>query len=87
MSATLSLFETYQIEHGRILDIELANGKRLTVRLDQGVGYWHVSPSTNRRVGDFNFYNDPVQQASKLLGLTVNVEGQAMPTQVFVKIR
>lgn len=86
--STLTLSERYEMEHGRSMDIELATGKRLTIRLDQGVGYWQVPRSTNRQLGYFNFYNnDPAQQSSNLLGLTVRVEGQSMPTQVFVKIR
>ena len=86
--ATLNLSERYEMEHGRSMGIELSTGKRLTIRLDQGVGYWQVPRSTNRQLGYFNFYNnDPAQQSSNLLGLTVRVEGQSMPTQVFIKIR
>jgi hypothetical protein len=86
--ATLNLSERNEMEHGRSMDIELSTGKRLTIRLDQGVGYWQVPRSTNRQLGYFNFYNnDPAQQSSNLLGLTVRVEGQSMPTQVFIKIR
>jgi ATP-dependent helicase YprA (DUF1998 family) len=86
--ATLSLSKRYEMEHGRSMDIELSTGKRLTLRLDQGVGYWQVPRSTNRQLGYFNFYNDdPSQQSSNLLGLTIRVEGQFMPTQVFIKIR
>jgi DEAD/DEAH box helicase domain-containing protein len=84
----ISLSERYEMEHGRSVDIELSTGKRLTIRLDQGVGYWQVPRSTNRQLGYFNFYNnDPAQQSSNLLALTVRVEGQSMPTQVFLKLR
>jgi len=86
--ATLSLSERYEMEHGRSLDIEFSTEKRLTIRLDQGVGYWQVPRSTNRQLGYFNFHNnDSEQQSTRLLGLTVRVEGQSMPTQAFVKIR
>lgn len=88
IAAIVNLAERYEMEHGRILEVEFSTGKRLAIRLDQGVGYWQVPRSTNRQLGYFNFYNsDPAQQSSQLLGLTVKVEGQSMPTQVFVKMR
>ncbi len=87
-TATIDVFDRNMMEHGRILEVELADGRQLTVRLDQGVGYWQIPRSTSRQLGYFNFYNADIgQQASSLQSLAVRVEGQTMPTQVFVKVR
>lgn len=86
--AALKLFAKHEMEHGRVLDVDLASGKRISIRFDQGVGYWHIPRSTNRQLGYFNFNNtDLEQQSSQLRELTVRIEGQSMPTQLFVKIR
>jgi hypothetical protein len=87
-AVTVETHEKSALEHSRVMEVEFSTGRRLTIRFDQGVGYWRVPHSTHRNLNSFNFStNDLAQQCSRLTGLTVRVEGQSMPTQIFLKIR
>ena len=83
----IDLFPNNALEHGRLMEIELASGKRLSLRFDQGVGYWKTSQTANKQLTFFNFQRSTTEQCSQLKGLTIRVEGREMPTQIFVRIK
>jgi hypothetical protein len=79
------------VQHSRSLMILFSNGTRLGVRLDQGVSYWRVpspSQSVKRFSSRFEFGNTSVAtQAKQVIDMNVPIEGGAMPTELFVKVR
>ncbi|BCO09331.1 DEAD/DEAH box helicase [Desulfolithobacter dissulfuricans] len=53
--------DKHQIEHGRLLTVTFASGKKLVVAFDQGLSYWQTA---NRM--SFPFSDGPVHQVDKL---------------------
>jgi hypothetical protein len=85
-----------QLQHGRLLEATFDSGEILSLRLDQGVGYWRVPTGgfVNYRATEFEFSRPGIdeqrllaQQVQRLAALAVPVEGSAQPTQIFVKVR
>jgi hypothetical protein len=58
------------IAHRRLLQLELISGKKLVLKLDQGVGYWQLS-DVNSRYSTilYNFHNDLAPQLAELQSL------------------
>jgi hypothetical protein len=85
---TLSLEVSGNLKHARTLAIEFSNESMLTLRLDQGVGYWRALSKGKPGANWFDFtLIDPDQQAKAVEGISVWVEGQMEPTFVFAKLR
>lgn len=58
------------IAHRRLLQLDLVSGKKLVLKLDQGVGYWQLS-DVNSRYSTilYNFHNDLAPQLAELQSL------------------
>ena len=84
----LRVGDTATTSHGRLLEVDWSSGKRLTLRLDQGVSYWRAATVGNRVVGNFDLNSQPAAAQGKQLALlTLNIEAGNLPTQLFVKVR
>ncbi len=59
------------LPHARSLRLEYENGKRLTLFLDQGLGYWRSAGG----MGDFPFDVDEKQQADYIENLAARIGG------------
>lgn len=75
------------VGHGRILELTFSSGKKLTVRLDQGVSYWQAARMPRWEMIAFNFNADDSTQRDRILNLNIGIEGAALPTQIFLKVR
>lgn len=73
--------------HGRVLQLQFSSGKSLSLRFDQGVAYWQVGYDNPAMLKEFDLHADPKEQASKLATLNLNIRGNDLPTQVFLKVR
>lgn len=72
--------------HARLLEVTFASGKKLRLRLDQGIAYWRISRSAEYRSKSFNFAEaDAKRQALALLRADVPLVGDEHPTQIFVR--
>jgi hypothetical protein len=88
IEATIQLADSSETGHGRLMEINFSSGKKLTIRLDQGVSYWRAAHTNSRQNCSFNLLDEDVQlQGKRLAELTVNIEGALLPTQVFIKVR
>jgi DEAD/DEAH box helicase domain-containing protein len=79
----------FSVQHGRVLEVRFSDGKTLSVRLDQGVSYWRVPVLSGARqppVG-FDFTKSAKDQIRDVVEMRVAVEGGALPTELFVKLR
>jgi DEAD/DEAH box helicase domain-containing protein len=79
----------FSVQHGRVLEVRFSDGKTLSVRLDQGVSYWRVPVLSGARqppVG-FDFTKSANDQIRDVVEMRVAVEGGALPTELFVKLR
>jgi len=76
-----------ELGHGRIMEVGFSHGSKLTIRLDQGVGYWRVGHMSDRQLSRFDFHQSPTNQAVHLAELGIPVEGRELPTQLFLKLR
>ncbi len=73
--------------HARLFEVRFASGKKLRLRLDQGIAYWRVSRSAEYRSKTFNFAEvDARRQALALLRADVPLAGDEHPTQIFIRI-
>ncbi|CAB1369121.1 DEAD/DEAH box helicase [Denitratisoma oestradiolicum] len=80
----------FSVQHGRVLEVKFSNGKVLTVRMDQGVSYWRVVQCTGPKKFPtwFDFSRSNVDdQVKAIVEMTVPIEGGALPTEIFVKLR
>ncbi|MCY7347425.1 MAG: DUF1998 domain-containing protein [Pyrinomonadaceae bacterium] len=75
------------VEHGRILHLTFSSGKKITVRLDQGISYWKAAWAARSEMITYNFNADDISQSNYLLNLNIGIEGKEMETQIFLKIR
>lgn len=78
---------TPDLAHGRVMALTWRCGKTTKLRLDQGIGFWHLDQTPPRF--DLNL-STPIEQTQRLQELvaTLNVRNaKDFPTQVFVKER
>ncbi|MDI6749483.1 MAG: DEAD/DEAH box helicase [Rhodocyclaceae bacterium] len=74
--------------HSRILELEWSSGKKHTLRLDQGVSYWRASNANSRQETYFDTSDNNFDEIGKHLAeISIRIEGSALPTQIFCKIR
>ena len=87
MNANVVALDNKSLPHGRILELKWSSGEVTTIRLDQGVGYWRAPRDS--KPGYLDHLDPPEKQADRMVGAVRNlgVEGQDLPTQVFVKSR
>ena len=72
--------------HARLLEVHFASGRKLRLRLDQGISYWRISRSADYRSKTFNFMEtDAKQQAAALLGVDLPIAGDEHATQIFIR--
>ena len=72
--------------HTRLLEVHFASGRKLRLRLDQGISYWRISRSADYRSKTFNFMQtDAKQQAAALLRVDVPIAGDEHATQIFIR--
>jgi hypothetical protein len=78
-----------QVPHWRAFSIRFADHRTLRVRLDEGVSYWRLSPSSKSgpKALYFDFDRVAAVQAKALQTLDVAVEGKPVPQPVFVGIK
>lgn len=88
IDVSIQLADAATTGHGRLLEVEWSSGRKLTLRLDQGVSYWRAAHSNNRQACYFNLNAGETDLRGKLLAeLAVRIEGAHLPTQLFVKVR
>jgi len=88
IEAFIQLAGTNITGHGRLLEVEWSSGKKLTLRLDQGISYWRAAQSSRRQDCRFNFNGgDPDMRGEQLAKSEVYIEGTLLPTQLFAKVR
>ena len=88
VTATVQTGEPAALGHGRILEIRWSSGKILTVRFDQGVSYWRASSANRREALFFDLHDEDDEAIGKSLAdLALRIEGNVLPTQLFVKVR
>ena len=99
IAAKLNVLDKFAVQHGRVLEIGFSSGQHLIVRLDQGVSYWRVmSPARSSKKFSIWFNFGPTGtaglepsriegQAKRVAEMAVVIEGGALPTEMFVKIR
>ena len=88
IDAFIQLADTATTGHGRLLEVEWSSGRKLTLRLDQGVSYWRAAHSNSRQACYFNLSaGDADMRGKQLAELVVGIEGAHLPTQLFVKVR
>lgn len=90
LRTTVLVPSKFSVQHGRVLEVKFSNGKVLTVRMDQGVSYWRVPQATGPKKFTtwFDFSRSSVDnQAKAIVEMTLPIEGGALPTEIFVKLR
>ncbi len=88
LDASIHLADGATTGHGRILEVEWSSGRKLALRLDQGVSYWRAAHSNSRQACNFNLNAGEVEiRGKQLTELAVRVEGARLPTQLFLKVR
>jgi len=95
----LNVQDRRNLEHARSFKITFENDLVLTVRLDQGVGYWRVknprysNRRSTRKNTTFEFKSITMgeagleREASQILDKNPVLIGNSYPTQIFVKLR
>lgn len=97
INASVNAADRKHLQHGRLLEVDFETGQRLSLRLDQGVGYWRVPSNgmVNYRATEFEFAPRPgtdeqrfvTEQVKRLVALAVPIEGGNHSTQIFAKVR
>jgi len=88
IDANVELGDTSTTGHSRILELEWSSGKKLTLRLDQGVSYWRASYTNSRQATYFDTSDNNFAEIGKHLAeMSIRIEGSALLTQIFSKIR
>ncbi|MGH8564064.1 MAG: hypothetical protein ACREXW_08210 [Gammaproteobacteria bacterium] len=87
IDALVSPSTSAQTGHSRSVEVDWSCGKKLALRLDQGVSYWRAAQRS--RTGNYFNLNerDLNLQGRRLAELSTRVEGAELPTQLFVKVR
>ena len=85
IASSVFALEPTVLPHGRVLKLTWQSGTTITLRFDQGVGYWRGEQLG--RLGFLNHLDTPEKQASEMVQALrhLEVEGQRHPTQVFIK--
>jgi len=95
----LNVQDRRYLEHGRAFKVIFDNISSLTIRLDQGVGYWRVenprysNRRTTRENTTFEFKSVNMgetgleQEASQIIDKNPLLVGNNYPTQIFIKYR
>lgn len=86
ISTSVQINDIRQIGHGRVLEVTFSAGKKIVIRFDQGVSYWRVAISADLQDIYFNFAKAPQEQGDCLEKLSLQVTGDRLPTQLFLKI-
>lgn len=77
-----------KMDHSRFIEIGFESGKILTVRFDQGVSYWRSAYKNPKKLTYFDLYSEDIEgQSSHLAELNIIIEGSALPTYLFVRVR
>jgi hypothetical protein len=87
---TVTIAPSSAMQHSRQLRIDFSSKEVLSLRFDQGVGYWRVSsrPLPGSHGSWFDFGNlNPKAQADRIKCLNLQIEGQLVPTQIFAAVR
>ncbi|MGQ0502106.1 MAG: hypothetical protein ACT4P0_05775 [Panacagrimonas sp.] len=82
--------ERNTLQHGRALVVKFSNGAIATVRFDQDVSYWRSGAMPSARGENqlrFPFSAGSARQWESLSRLAIPIEGDAHPTEIFVKVR
>ncbi len=88
IDANVELADTSTTGHSRILELEWSSGKKLTLRLDQGVSYWRASYANSKQATYFDTSDNNFAEIGKHLAeISICIEGSALPTQMFSKVR
>jgi len=76
------------MDHSRFIEIGFESGKILTVRFDQGVSYWRSAYKNPKKLTYFDLYSEDIEgQSSHLAELNIIIEGSALPTYLFVRVK
>jgi len=96
---SLNVEDRRTLPHGRSLTLSFVDNSELTIRLDQGVGYWKVkkpgysATRSQREQSTFEFksinsgQSGLQQEADQILDKNPTIIGSYHPTQVFIKLR
>lgn len=91
INAKIEVSDNTNVQHSRTFTVEFSNGKKLTIRLDQGVTYWRIcrgSQHARRFSAEFDFQETSLEtQAKRLAEMNLLIEAGFAPTELFVKIR
>jgi DEAD/DEAH box helicase domain-containing protein len=88
VTATVDAGEPKDVGHGRLLEIHWSTGITQTIRFDQGVSYWRASSANHREACFFDLAStDDKATGRALADLALRIEGNTLPTQLFVKVR
>jgi DEAD/DEAH box helicase domain-containing protein len=74
------------VGHGRIMELEFSSGKKLFIRLDQGVSFWRAA-WVRSDLFAYNFRASAAAQRDRLLNLDIDIENSDAKTQMFLKVR
>lgn len=88
ISASVLSTDKRNLSHGRRLTVRFKNNEHLVLWLDQGWSYW-TSSRNHRHTGytSFNMHLPADLIGETLAEFRINVQGQDLPTQVFVDRR
>lgn len=80
----------FSVQHGRVLEVKFSDEKVLSVRMDQGVSYWRTPSSGGHKLFPiwFDFNSTSIEdQVKMVVHMKAKIEGGALPTELFVKLR
>ncbi len=75
------------VGHGRIMEFTFSSGKKLFVRLDQGVSFWKTAWASSSDMIAYNFNASDISQRDRLLNLNIDIKESDSSTQIFLKVR
>lgn len=87
IALTVRIGSKSEVGHGRILELEFSSGKKLFIRLDQGVSFWKPAWAVSSSIIAYNFNAPEMQQRDLLLNLDLNIKDSDSSTQIFLKVR
>ena len=90
MKVAIQSLEKEKAPHARTLVIGMSDGRKLTLWLDQGFGYWHCprreSRTAHTRSTRFNFNDSPSHQGEKIAEGRYAIEGYPdLPTLIHLE--
>lgn len=88
LDSLVHIADTSSTGHGRMFVVTWSSGKKLTVRLDQGISYWRSASNNVRHAVHFDLHNNDIQSQGEMLAkMRIDIEGSLLPTQLFLKVR